>query len=441
MTLSKLRSMTHASLRHLRLNAWQRMLVIGLLVTLSSQIYLSILAEGFRVSAAPILFPVLLVIMMRDSHRPDAGLVTCLCVMVLRTLFSVLQGTPVLTALLAEYPGGVFYLCYDVLLCVLIRDRRNTSIPRLWLAFFLCELVANLLNLALSSPMAVASFSSLEMILLMAVGRPLIAAAILWVSHSHRHLLLREEHEHRYRHLFLMTAELKTELYFLKKDAEDIEAVMAHAYQLHEQLDRHNAPQELIDLALSIARDVHEVKKDNLRIIRGIEEEVAGAYDHETMSLADLFHILEVSTRQILGAQRANIRLECHYDENLSIREHYRLLSILKNLVTNAAEAIHTTKGRGTVRLDCRAEADSLVFLVEDDGPGISPRGMKLLFQVGYSTKFNPNTGDINRGMGLPAVQYIVEELGGTIQVQSAPNQGTCFQVTLPLTAVTGGEV
>ena len=65
---------------------------------------------------------------------------------------------------------------------------------------------------------------------------------------------------------------------------------------------------------------------------------------------------------------------------------------------------------------------------------------MKMLFQVGYSTKFNEATGDINRGVGLPAVQYIVDELEGSIQVESEPGQGTTFHVDLPLKAVTGGD-
>ena len=64
---------------------------------------------------------------------------------------------------------------------------------------------------------------------------------------------------------------------------------------------------------------------------------------------------------------------------------------------------------------------------------------MKLLFNVGFSTKFHPETGAINRGVGLSAVQYIVEELGGTIQAESDPGRYTCFHISLPLSAVTGG--
>ena len=80
-----------------------------------------------------------------------------------------------------------------------------------------------------------------------------------------------------------------------------------------------------------------------------------------------------------------------------------------------------------------------MIMTVSDDGPGISPRKQKLLFRVGYSTKFNPDTGNISRGVGLPAVQFIVEELGGTLDVESQSGEGTTFRIRLPIETVTGG--
>ena len=433
--------MKHAHWYPIHLNTWQRCLIIGLIVAFSGQLYLTVWADGFRISASAIIFPFLLTTMMRDSHRPVTGMVTGICVIALRVLLDTQQGVALLDALLLEYPGGVFYLLYDWLLCLWIADRRTSMLDQMWLTFFLCEFLSNLVNLTLSSRLTALSKAT-EIFSLMAIAalRCTAALVLLWLIRRYRSLLLQEEHEQRYQHLFLMTAELKTELYFLKKDSEDIEAVMSHAYHLHEQLAQNNAPQELIDLALSIARDVHEVKKDNLRIIRGIEEEVASAYDQETMSLSDLLHILEITTRQFLGAQRADIRLECRCRDDFAIREHYRLLSVLKNLVTNATEAIQADRGRGLVEVDCQKDHNNLVLRVTDNGPGITSRGMKLLFEVGYSTKFNPETGNINRGVGLPAVRYIVDELDGDIQVSSTPGKGTCFQLTFPLTTVTGGS-
>ena len=422
----------------LRLNAWQRRLLIGVVVALTSQFYLSLWAEGFRVSAAAILYPVLLVTLMEHSRWPDAGLVTGLCVLAVRVAFDLLGGMELTHALLIEYPGGVFYLCYDALLCLLLRVRRNPPPLRLGLSLWLCDFASNLLNLWLSSRFSAPA--NLLPLAGLALIRALTACAILWMGQGYRQLLLRSEHERRYRRLFLMTANLKTELYFLRKDAEDIEGVMSNAYQLYERLEGQQASGDLTALALSIARDVHEVKKDNLRIIRGLEEDVAEAYDHQAMTLSDLLYILEVSNRQFLGERQKKIHLECRYEQDLPVAEHYRVLSVLKNLVANAAEAIQADKGTGTVRVDIGAEGDRFRLTVSDDGPGIPPRAMKMLFQVGYSTKFNEATGDINRGVGLPAVQYIVDELGGTIRVESEPGQGTAFYVDLPLKAVTGGE-
>ena len=424
--------------RDLRLSVWQRQLLIGVVVALTSQVHLSLWAEGFRVSAAAILYPVLLITLLGDRRRPDTGLVTGLCVLLIRVAIDLLGGMPLSHSLLIEYPGGVFYLCYDALLCLLISDRRAVPPLRLSLSLWLCDFASNLLNLWLSSRFTM--LTNLLPLAGVALVRSLIACAILWAGQGYRQLLLRSEHEQRYRRLFLMTANLKTELYFLKKDAEDIEGVMSGAYRLYEKLEGRQAPEELTSLALSIARDVHEVKKDNLRIIRGLEEDVAEAYDHQAMTLSDLLSSLEVSTRQFLGEKRECIRLECQYRRDLPIREHYRLLSILKNLVTNAAEAIQADRGRGTVRVTIGTEGDRFRLTVADDGPGIPPRAMKMLFQVGYSTKFNEATGDINRGVGLPAVQYIMDELGGAVRVESESGRGTTFFVDLPLNAVTGGK-
>lgn len=426
------------TLKKWNLTRAQNRMLIGALVALCGQLYISVWAEGFRISTAAVLYPILLVALMRDSHRPDTGAVTALWVLGFRTLLDVFQGVSMQQALVREFPGGFFYFFYDTMLCLLVRDRRSVSGIWLWGSLWISDCTANVLNLALSSRL-----SSLNepMELLGLAGLALVRATAAWIvlylNRKYRQLLLHQEHEERYRRLFLMTAELKNELYLLKKNAEDIEAVMSNAYRLYESLSEEN--EEERSLALGVARDVHEVKKDNLRIIRGIEEVVTEAYDDETMDLRDILNILEHSTRKLLGQQRADIRLESRLNRNIPVQAHYQLLSVLKNLVTNAVEAIQSADGRGLVRVECQVEEGTLTLSVSDDGPGISPRGKKMLFQMGYSTKFDPGTGNINRGVGLPAVKHIVEQLQGTIDVVSEVGKGTCFTIILPLVQVTGG--
>ena len=423
-----------------RLSMRQRSIVIGMLTALSSQLYFTVWLDSFRISAAAILYPILLVVLVRESHRPYTGFVTMVCITVFRSVLDMLGGMSLLSAFLQEYPGGLFYLCYDAMLCLLVRDRRSVTIEKFWFALFLCDLSSNIVNYVLSGFfLGGVEVSHLVVLAWIALGRSSAACFAMWAGHSYYQLLLHEEHEHRYRRLFLMTANLKTELYFLRKDSEDVEQVMAKAYRLYEQLKDQPVPEELRALALSIARDVHEIKKDNLRIMRGLEQEVEEAYDHENMALSDLLSILRQSTHQLLGEQRADIHVECVCGKNLNLREHYRLLSVLKNLVTNAVEAIQADSGAGYVRVITRVQEQELLVWVRDDGPGISKRGQKLLFQVGYSTKFDPETGNISRGVGLPAVRYIVEELKGTIEVESEPGVGTEFRLRFPLAEIVGG--
>lgn len=426
-----------------QLGLWQQRLLIGAVVALTAQVYLSVWTESFQISAAAIVYPVLLVLLMRDSHRPWTGGITALCVLLLRGTLRLCSGLTLWEALRLSLPGALFYLCYDALLCLLVADRRTATVNRLWVSLFFCDLLSNLLDFTLSGGLAAENGRPRELfyLALVALVRALAAMIILWGARCYRRLLLREEHERRYERLFLMTAELKNELYFLRKNSDDIEHIMSCAYRLYERLgEMEQVPEELSALALSIARDVHEIKKDNLRILRGIQGEVEEVYDQEEMRFTDLVKLLESSTRRMLGEHRADIRLTCRCGLDFATREHYRLLSVLKNLVTNAVEAIQSASGHGMVLVEETIEGDTLHLTVSDDGPGISERAMHNLFQMGYSTKFDPETGNINRGVGLPAVKSLVEELGGQVTVESAPGQGARFHVAFPVSALKGAE-
>ncbi len=66
----------------------------------------------------------------------------------------------------------------------------------------------------------------------------------------YRTLLKNEEHENRYRRLFLMTTGLKNEIYFMRKNSEEIESVMANAYKLYEKLNEMDVPEDMKHMSL-----------------------------------------------------------------------------------------------------------------------------------------------------------------------------------------------
>lgn len=109
-----------------------------------------------------------------------------------------------------------------------------------------------------------------------------------------------------------------------------------------------------------------------------------------------------------------------------------RLLQVVLNLVRNGIESM-ADGGEIIVRTRFERVApqcggrSAAVLDVTDRGSGISPDAQRQLFNPFFTTK------DGGTGLGLPLSIRIVEEHGGTIEVQSRVGEGTTFRVLLPL--------
>ncbi|MGF1535200.1 MAG: ATP-binding protein [Elainellaceae cyanobacterium] len=99
---------------------------------------------------------------------------------------------------------------------------------------------------------------------------------------------------------------------------------------------------------------------------------------------------------------------------------------VIVNLVSNAIK--FTDEGQVSVRLRL-PDTKQIVLEVIDTGPGIAKEDQELIFDRFRQTK-DRRAGS---GLGLYLSRRILEEHGGTVAVQSAPDQGSCFIVTLPL--------
>ncbi|GAB4303426.1 MAG: PAS domain-containing sensor histidine kinase [Desulfuromonadia bacterium] len=94
------------------------------------------------------------------------------------------------------------------------------------------------------------------------------------------------------------------------------------------------------------------------------------------------------------------------------------------NLLKNAQEAL--TRG-GTIVISSRHRDQEVVVTICDDGPGIDPEDIPVVFEPFFTRK------GAGTGLGLSITQRIVEEHGGTISVVSAAGEGTCFEIRLPV--------
>lgn len=421
----------------MNMKPWKRALAIGVLIALTSQLYWNVFVNNFRISTSVILLPVLIMTVGIQIHTRTICFVTACIIYVFRLVILLFQGMPLEPSLIQVLPGALFYICYGLIFKLQIKNKHIVQMERLIVAIFFCDFGSNVFEVSLQELLqkgVLPAPSVIKYLMMIAVIRTLFAAVALIGERQYRALLKKAEHENRYQRLFLMTTGLKNEIYLMHKNTEEIERVMSNAYRLYEKtLTMEELPKEMQQMALEIARDVHEIKKDYIRIIQGIEKEIDEDYDEEKMNFQDLLQILEASTYHMLAEKRLDVRLLYDCRDNFVTKEHYILMAVLKNLVNNAIEAIETKGRSGTVRIAEKKEGDSYLFEVTDDGPGISERQLTNIFKMGYSTKFDEKTGNIYRGVGLVGVKNAVEEqFKGSIDVESTPGKGTKFRIVIP---------
>ncbi len=113
-----------------------------------------------------------------------------------------------------------------------------------------------------------------------------------------------------------------------------------------------------------------------------------------------------------------------------------RLCRAVINLVSNASEAM---VGKGDdpakfstptprIAIATRLTARGAEISVSDNGPGINPEAFAKILEPLYTTK------NFGTGLGLPAVERIMEQHGGGLDMASAPGQGATFTIWIPLT-------
>lgn len=130
----------------------------------------------------------------------------------------------------------------------------------------------------------------------------------------------------------------------------------------------------------------------------------------------------------MLARQQATARgqeLRLQPNPSLAAVEHdaVQITEVALNLMLNAIQA---TPAGGAINVSTGSENGHAFITVADDGEGIAPEHLALIFRPFFTTK---KTGT---GLGLSLARRIVEEHGGRIDVDSAPREGARFVVRLP---------
>ena len=131
--------------------------------------------------------------------------------------------------------------------------------------------------------------------------------------------------------------------------------------------------------------------------------------------------------------QEADVTLETTTERNLRVEgDRARLDQVLGNILTNAIK--YTPRG-GRVQLDARRSGNSAVVAITDNGIGIEPKLLPLIFEPFMQIEASLARADGGMGIGLSLVKTLVELHGGEVHAESpGPGQGASFEIRLPLT-------
>jgi len=100
-----------------------------------------------------------------------------------------------------------------------------------------------------------------------------------------------------------------------------------------------------------------------------------------------------------------------------------RLLQIISNLLANA---FRWTPDGGRIELELEAHNGTVCVSVGDSGPGISPEAQERIFRPFWTSD------DGGTGLGLAIARELAQALGGRIELETEPGEGSRFLLVLP---------
>ncbi|PCI04322.1 MAG: two-component sensor histidine kinase [Hyphomicrobiales bacterium] len=110
--------------------------------------------------------------------------------------------------------------------------------------------------------------------------------------------------------------------------------------------------------------------------------------------------------------------------------DHQAVVQILTNVLSNA---IKFTNAGGAVWLDVERVGRNIKFKVNDSGIGISQQHIEKLGEPFYQADSKYDRKYEGTGLGLSVVFGLVELHGGSVHIQSQPDEGTTVSITLPV--------
>lgn len=401
---------------------WFALVMTSLLTVFASEFkIIPFNGEDFRFGLGSIIFFLLLLI------RPPASLiltgsVTGVAIVVVRIIEDLLLDTDKLwTSFINHLPAFIFYFLF-ALGFRLFKIEKYRAVPFLLGALgVVLEFIANgMEHLLRSWFIHDGNLGMQEWALLLGVA----VFRSYFVVGLYSSITIAEQKK-RMEEMLAIGSGLYAETLYLQKSMNHIESITASSHDLYRKL-KQNDMAALGVQALHIAQEIHEVKKDSQRILAGLQN-ITEVRKDQPLRVSELLQLVIHANEKYSALLKKNIQFSFTATLDFETDQQIPLLALLNNITANAVEAI---QGKGEIHIRMDVNSVYTCFSIKDSGAGIPKEDISIIFEPGYTTKFNEK-GVAATGIGLSHVHEIIQMLEGEIHVESS-DIGTVFQVKVP---------
>lgn len=190
--------------------------------------------------------------------------------------------------------------------------------------------------------------------------------------------------------------------------------------------------EKIEDYAVMIDRSIERLKGMRTLIMDLLDlTRLESGKKMRSIEKVDLFEIAKMAmdSMEPLAIQK-QVKLYLDGEENtILLSDKDEMEIIFNNLISNA---VKYNKDEGKVFVSLRKESKSTKIIVEDTGIGMTKEDMEKLFQEFVRIRNSKTKNVTGSGLGLSIAKKMVELNGGTIEVESTPDVGSKFIVSLP---------
>ena len=151
----------------------------------------------------------------------------------------------------------------------------------------------------------------------------------------------------------------------------------------------------------------------------------------EALDLGEVARLAAEQARPLVESRQCLIELQIEEELPPVAGDLAQLLQAADNLVANAIRYGCTTSGM-SVSIEARRDDDRALLAVRDQGEGIAAEHLPRLTERFYRVDAARSRDGGGTGLGLAIVKHIVERHRGTLDIRSAPGNGTSVEIRLP---------